>query len=107
MLGRWRTLVRYSISNFTMRGSSGVLRPPKGVRRSESAGTANSTVTRCRRSAGFLPAALDIHQRENRAVDLVVGCAIGANAEQIVAALFVAHFTLAYAECVDHFAQKF
>src|SRR5438034_9347001 len=46
---------------------------------------------------------IDIDQRENGAVDLVVGCAIWPDPQRILAAAFIGHFALARAQALDHF----
>src|SRR5438552_18998512 len=49
---------------------------------------------------------IDIDQRENGAVDFVVGCAIWPDPQRILAAAFIGHFAFARAQALDDFAQN-
>src|SRR6266513_3232574 len=49
---------------------------------------------------------IDIDQRENGAVDFVVGRAIWPDPQGILAAVSVSHFALARGQGLDHFAQN-
>src|SRR6266481_4267117 len=51
------------------------------------------------------PFSIDIHERDNGAVDLVISCAIWPHPQRVPPAFLVSHSALVCAQCLDYLAQ--